>query len=60
MLQRYEVQAPPAPQRHKIAWTMNEPVQDIIEQIAVLRRMLTSEKSLEQQGAWTETTVARP
>ncbi|CAK0863998.1 unnamed protein product, partial [Prorocentrum cordatum] len=46
-------------QRCNIAWAMKEPVQDIVDQIAVLRRMLIPEKSLEQQGAWTETTIER-
>eukprot|EP00959_Pyramimonas_sp_CCMP1952_P296176 6195554-Pyramimonas_sp.AAC.1 len=37
---------------------MKGPIQEITQQIAILRRMLISEKSLAQQSAWTETTIA--
>ncbi|CAK0821416.1 unnamed protein product [Prorocentrum cordatum] len=45
-------------QRYNIAWAMKGPIQEITQQIAILRRMLISEKSLAQQSAWTETTIA--
>ncbi|CAK0885966.1 unnamed protein product [Prorocentrum cordatum] len=38
---------------------MREPVQELATSISILRRMLISEKSLHQQSAWTETTIAR-
>ncbi|CAK0838321.1 unnamed protein product [Prorocentrum cordatum] len=46
-------------QRYNLAWAMREPVQELASSISILRRMLISERSLHQQSAWTETTIAR-
>ncbi|CAK0788259.1 unnamed protein product, partial [Prorocentrum cordatum] len=46
-------------QRYNLAWAMREPVQELATSISILRRMLISEKSLHQQSAWAETTLAR-